>query len=103
MACASPSTRPESATFRPAGVRMGNGHGDVMSRPEFVADTATALARILERCPAAIVAAAPLGLGKPNRLLNALYRTVRDEPSRSLALYTALSLARPAPKPGLEA
>jgi len=74
-----------------------------MSRPEFVNATATALARILERCPPAIVAAAPLGLGKPNGLLNALYRAIRADGSRSLALFTALSLARPAPKPGLEA
>lgn len=74
-----------------------------MSRPDRVTDTATALACLLERCPKAIVAAAPLGLGKPNRLLNALYDAVKADPSRSLQLYTALSLARPQPKPGLEA
>ncbi len=74
-----------------------------MSRPEIVHDTDTALARLLERCPQAIVAAVPLGIGKPNRLLNALYRAVRDDGSRSLAMFTALSLARPSPKPGLEA
>ncbi|HWT14322.1 MAG TPA: acetyl-CoA hydrolase/transferase C-terminal domain-containing protein [Patescibacteria group bacterium] len=74
-----------------------------MTRTDFVADTATALARILERCPQAIVAAAPLGLGKPNRLLNALYAAIKADPARSLQLFTALSLARPQPKPGLEA
>lgn len=74
-----------------------------MTRPDRVTDIATALERILERCPKAIVAAAPLGLGKPNRMLNAVYRAVRDDSTRSLALYTALSLARPQPKPGLEA
>ena len=68
-----------------------------------VTDTATALARVFERCPQAIVAAAPLGLGKPNRVLNALYDAIKADPARSLQLFTALSLARPQPKPGLEA
>lgn len=48
-----------------------------MTRPDLVHDTASALARILERCPQHIVVAAPLGLGKPNRLLNAVYRARR--------------------------
>ena len=74
-----------------------------MTRTEIVCDNATALERILERCPKHIVAAIPLGLGKPNRLLNAIYDVVRRDPSRSLKLFTALSLARPQPKPGLEA
>lgn len=47
--------------------------------------------------------AAPLGLGKPHGLLNALYQLVRDDSARSMRLYTALSLVRPRPKPGLEA
>lgn len=46
--------------------------------------------------------AAPLGLGKPHGLLNALYRLTATEPTRSMRLYTALSLTRPQPKPGLE-
>lgn len=74
-----------------------------MSQIDTVRDTRTALARIFERCPNAIVAAAPLGLGKPNRLLNVLYEAIKADPARSLQLFTALSLARPQPKPGLEA
>lgn len=70
---------------------------------DIVADEAIALTRIFERCPNAIVAAAPLGLGKPNHLLNLLYDAVKADPNRSLQLFTALSLARPQPKPGLEA
>jgi acyl-CoA hydrolase len=58
--------------------------------------------RIVARAGPAIVAAAPLGLGKPNRLLNALYRRVAGDPALSLTLYTALSLARPPRRPGLE-
>ncbi|WP_254427266.1 acetyl-CoA hydrolase/transferase C-terminal domain-containing protein [Rhodanobacter sp. C01] len=46
--------------------------------------------------------AAPLGLGKPHGLLNALYRLTGTDPARSLRLYTALSLTQPQPAPGLE-
>jgi hypothetical protein len=46
--------------------------------------------------------AAPLGLGKPHGLLNALYRLTATDPTRSMRLYTALSLTRPQPAPGLE-
>ena len=74
-----------------------------MPNTERVADLQAAVARILERCGNALTVCAPLALGKPNELLNALYAAVRDDPRRSMTLYTALSLARPAPKPGLEA
>jgi len=47
--------------------------------------------------------AAPLGLGKPHGLLNALYGLTANDTTRSLRLYTALSLTRPQPKQGLEA
>jgi len=46
--------------------------------------------------------AAPLGLGKPNVLLNALYARAAGDPSLRLDLYTALSLARPKAKSDLE-
>ncbi|HEY8587408.1 MAG TPA: acetyl-CoA hydrolase/transferase C-terminal domain-containing protein [Rhodanobacter sp.] len=46
--------------------------------------------------------AAPLGLGKPHGLLNALYRLVGADSARSMRLYTALSLTRPQPAAGLE-
>ncbi|MHB1058003.1 MAG: acetyl-CoA hydrolase/transferase C-terminal domain-containing protein [Rhodanobacter sp.] len=46
--------------------------------------------------------AAPLGLGKPHGLLNALYGLTAADTARSLRLYTALSLTRPQPAPGLE-
>lgn len=38
---------------------------------------------------------APLGIGKPHRLLNALYERVARDPSRRMQLYTALSLDPP--------
>lgn len=52
--------------------------------------------------PGPIVIAAPLGIGKPNRLLNALYARALAEPSRPLHLATALSLNPPRPRSLLE-
>jgi acyl-CoA hydrolase len=46
--------------------------------------------------------ATPLGLGKPNVLLNAIYQQVAADPRMSLTLFTALSLARPEPRNALE-
>ncbi len=51
--------------------------------------------RMLERLPAHIVLAIPLGVGKPNPLVNALYRRIAADPSRRLTLFTALSLEKP--------
>ena len=49
-----------------------------------------------------IVMAAPLGLGKPNRLLNAIYRRVAADPSLKLQLCTALSLDTPTGSSSIE-
>lgn len=46
--------------------------------------------------------ATPLGLGKPNQLINLIYRAVKDDPKKSLKIYTALSLQVPQPKKNLE-
>jgi acyl-CoA hydrolase len=46
--------------------------------------------------------AAPLGIGKPHRLLNALYARIEKDPSRPLHLYTALSLDPPVPTNDLQ-
>ena len=46
---------------------------------------------------------APLGIGKPHRLLNALYARIASDPSRTWRLYTALSLDPPGGGKGLEA
>ena len=63
-----------------------------------------AVAAILAHCGPRVVAAAPLGLGKPHRLLNGLYEALASEPARSLQLYTALSLTPPRARcKGLEA
>jgi acyl-CoA hydrolase len=57
---------------------------------------------ILARAGDDIRVAAPLGLGKPHRLLNALYARVAADPSRRLHIHTALSLDPPTPSASLE-
>jgi acyl-CoA hydrolase len=66
-------------------------------------DLDAALEHVLARLPPALRVAAPLALGKPHRLLNALYARIEGEPSRPLHLYTALSLDPPSPGVGLQA
>ncbi len=73
-----------------------------MAQHEILDSLDAAVMRVLERCGEHVVIAAPLGLGKPNRLLNAIYRRVKADPARRMTLYTALSLARPPRRPGLE-
>ena len=46
--------------------------------------------------------ATPLGLGKPNRLLNAVYDAFAADPATSLRIMTALSLMPPSPGSGLK-
>lgn len=46
--------------------------------------------------------ATPLGLGKPNQLVNAIYEHVEKNDAFTLDIFTALSLDLPDPKPGLE-
>ncbi len=66
-------------------------------------DLDEAVARMLERLPRELHVAAPLGIGKPHRLLNTLYNRLAADPARPLNLYTALSLDPPRPGRGLEA
>lgn len=44
----------------------------------------------------------PLGLGKPNHFVNALYRRACDDPHVQLSIFTALSLGRPRASSDLE-
>ncbi|OLS59931.1 hypothetical protein PSEMO_52390 [Pseudomonas putida] len=61
-----------------------------------------AVDQVLARLPAHIHMGLPLGLGKPNRFVNALYARVRELPERRLTIYTALSLGRPDLGDGLQ-
>jgi len=71
--------------------------------PLHFTDIEAALDHVLARLPPELHVAAPLGLGKPHRLLNALYARIERDPARPLRLYTALSLDPPAPGKGLQA
>jgi acyl-CoA hydrolase len=51
--------------------------------------------RVLARVGKRVWIATPLGLGKPNHLLNAFYRRARADASLDLRFYTALTLERP--------
>ncbi|HET6395946.1 MAG TPA: acetyl-CoA hydrolase/transferase C-terminal domain-containing protein [Pseudoxanthomonas sp.] len=65
-------------------------------------DLDAALDHVLARLPQELRVGAPLGLGKPHRLLNALYARVERDPARPLRLYTALSLDPPSAGGGLQ-
>ena len=61
-----------------------------------------AVDEVLARLPAHIHLGMPLGLGKPNRFVNALYQRIAQLPERQLTIYTALSLGRPSLGDGLQ-
>ncbi|WP_149196267.1 acetyl-CoA hydrolase/transferase C-terminal domain-containing protein [Luteimonas suaedae] len=73
-----------------------------MNTPRLFEDLESAVDFLLERIPGPLHVGAPLGLGKPHRLLNALYARVEQDPSHPLTLYTALSLDPPPGGAGLE-
>lgn len=62
-----------------------------------------AVDRIIEKIGKEIVLGAPLGAGKPNHLINAIYNRAKNDPSIKLTICTALTLERPKPKSDLEA
>ena len=57
---------------------------------------------VLARLPTHIHLGLPLGLGKANRFVNALYQRIKLLPKRRLTIYTALSLGRPPLGDGLQ-
>lgn len=61
-----------------------------------------AVDEVLARLPAHIHMGLPLGLGKPNHFVNALYRRIKGLPERQLTIYTALCLGRPNVGDGLQ-
>jgi acyl-CoA hydrolase len=66
-----------------------------MSKPTIFTDVETCVDQLIEAIGTQWVIGAPLGLGKPNQLLNALYRRACQRPEISLHLITALSLEKP--------
>ncbi|MBX8601861.1 acetyl-CoA hydrolase [Pseudomonas cichorii] len=61
-----------------------------------------AVDHVLAQLPEHIHMGMPLGLGKPNRFVNALYERISQLPERQLTIYTALSLGRPPAGEGLQ-
>ena len=57
---------------------------------------------VLARLPTHIHLGLPLGLGKANRVVHALYQRIKLLPERRLTIYTALSLGRPPLGDGLQ-
>ena len=70
--------------------------------PRHLTDLDEAVDLILAHTYGPLRMGAPLGIGKPHRLLNALYARGAADPSRPWSLYTALSLDPPAGGKGLE-
>lgn len=69
---------------------------------EFLDSLDAAVDALLARVDGPLRLGAPLGLGKPHRLLNALYNRIAADPSRAMTLYTALSLDPPTGASDLE-
>lgn len=66
-----------------------------MTRPMIHEGPDILAGRIVDRLEGRIVLGLPLGLGKANRIANALYRRAAADASISLDIYTALSLEPP--------
>jgi hypothetical protein len=71
-------------------------------RPEAFIDPGEVATRIVEHVGPRLVVATPLGLGKANRTLDALYALAIADPDVELQIVTALGLAPPAPASELE-
>lgn len=73
-----------------------------MADAQLLTDMESTVQLILQHCGDRLRVATPLGLGKPHRLLNALYDTVAADPHKQLAIFTALSLNPPTGQSDLE-
>ncbi|MGB6086102.1 acetyl-CoA hydrolase/transferase C-terminal domain-containing protein [Parvibaculum sp.] len=73
------------------------------TRPKTFTDPAALAEEIIARVGKRIVLAVPLGLGKPNHLVNALVERATADPSVSLRIFTGLTLEVPGAGSGLEA
>jgi len=71
-------------------------------QPLILDDLDSCVQAIVARVGKRLMVGTPLGIGKPNHLVNALYRRVAADASLHLTIMTALSLERPAGKSGLE-
>ena len=73
-----------------------------MPTPLMMNSIDAAVDHVLDVTPGDIVLGIPLGVGKPNPFVNALYRRIKANPARNLKIITALSLEKPVGKSELE-
>lgn len=66
-----------------------------MANPLYIDSIDAAVDHVLDRISGDIVLGIPLGVGKPNPFVNALYRRIKLNPARKLRIITALSLEKP--------
>jgi len=71
--------------------------------PETFADVGHCVDAVLRRVGSRVVLALPLGIGKPNPLVNEFYRRARRDAGLDLTILTALSLLKPVARSALEA
>ena len=67
-----------------------------------LSDTERCVDAVIRRVGKTITLGLPLGLGKPVRLVNALYQRAKDDPEINLHIFTALSLLAPTGGSSLE-
>jgi acyl-CoA hydrolase len=77
-------------------------HSGSAAGPETFDDPARLADAIVEKVGKTIVLAMPLGLGKANHVVNALYAKAAADPSIRLTIFTALTLTPPRAKSELE-
>lgn len=68
----------------------------------YYSDVTSCAQQLVEDLDKNIVMGIPLGIGKPNQLVNEIYQLAKADPSISLRIITALSLERPKAGAGLE-
>lgn len=73
-----------------------------MPRPLITHSIDAAVDHVMDATPGDIVLGLPLGIGKPNPFVNALYRRIKANSARHLKIVTALSLEKPVGKSDLE-
>jgi hypothetical protein len=70
--------------------------------PEILDDVGNCVDAVLRRIGPRIVLALPLGIGKPNPLVNEFYRRAARDRTLDLTIITALSLLKPVAHSALE-
>lgn len=70
--------------------------------PQIFSDSDAIADEIIREVGKTLVVGLPLGLGKANRVINALFKRARADPSIRLTIFTALTLEKPRPSNDLE-